>query len=105
MPGPLRRYNHDLLWRGVQMLSRRWGSRPVAPETMSGFMTSLPLPDARSAGESAAIALRDALLFEHRIEVDVSFWSDRSPPGSGAVEWCTRLSEYSDSLAGERMTS
>jgi isopenicillin-N epimerase len=67
----LREYNHTLVWRAATMLCERWGGRPVAPEAMTPFMSAVPLPDAFEVSEEAATRLRDALLFQHSIEVPV----------------------------------
>lgn len=67
----LREYNHTLVWRAATLLCERWGGRPVAPEEMTPFMSAVPLPDALEATAEAAQTLRDALLFQHSIEVPV----------------------------------
>jgi isopenicillin-N epimerase len=79
-----RAYNHDLLWRGVALLrdrlARHAAGEPVqvvAPETMSGSMTAIRLPPVFGGTTEAAHRLRDRLLFEHRIEVQVIGWRDR----------------------------
>ena len=79
-----RAYNHDLLWRGVELLRERWsrgegddGPAVMAPEAMSGAMAAVRLPARLGSDRAAAEALRDALLFEHGVEVSVFPWSDR----------------------------
>jgi len=66
-----RRYNHDLAWRAARLLADRWQTTLGVAEADIGTMVTLPLP--ASAGSSAADAsrLRDALLFDHSIEVQV----------------------------------
>ena len=65
------RYNHDLAWRGAQRLSECWHTRLGFGEADIGFMATVPLPDALGSSAEQAAALRDALLFEDRIEVHV----------------------------------
>ncbi len=94
----LRAYNHDLLWHGVEMLSRSWGTLPVAPEEMSAFMTSLPLPAGFDATDAEAEALRDALLTKYQIEVPVfaatgRLWVRLSVQVYNKVEDFVRLAE------------
>ncbi len=68
----MREHNHRLAWDSARELSRRWARPWITPESMVGCMASVPLP-ARFGPADAATAsrLRDALLFEHRIEVPV----------------------------------
>jgi isopenicillin-N epimerase len=65
------RYNHALAWRAARLLTERWGTQLPCAEHDVAFMATVPLPDAlgRTAGDAAAV--RDALLFEDRIEVQV----------------------------------
>jgi isopenicillin-N epimerase len=79
-----RAYNHDLLWRGVALLQQSWSHREpaeeqqaIAPESMSGSMTAVLLPRALGGDRAASEALRDALLFDHRVEVSVFPWRER----------------------------
>ncbi|MEE2777249.1 MAG: aminotransferase class V-fold PLP-dependent enzyme [Acidobacteriota bacterium] len=64
-------YNHDLLWRGVALLTERWGTAAVAPKAMSAFMIAVEMPARFAATKETGDRLRDQLLFEHRIEVPV----------------------------------
>ncbi|MEO8836871.1 MAG: aminotransferase class V-fold PLP-dependent enzyme [Caldimonas sp.] len=68
----MRAYNHRLAWQSAVRLAARWGRPWTTPESMIGCMASVPLP-ARFAPADAANAsrLRDALLFEHGIEIPV----------------------------------
>ena len=65
------RYNHDLAWRGAQLLADRWKTRLGFGEADIGFMATVPLPDALGASPGEAAMLRDSLLFDDRIEVQV----------------------------------
>jgi len=73
----IRRYNHDLAWGAARMLSERWGTRLPMGEAMVGAMATLPLPERCGSTKEDAARLRDALLFEDRIEVQLHSWSDR----------------------------
>ena len=66
-----RRYNHDLVWRAATRLADEWRTTLGVKESEIGTMVTLPLP--ASLGDSAADAsrVRDALLFDHSIEVQV----------------------------------
>jgi isopenicillin-N epimerase len=68
----MREHNHHVAWDAAEALSKRWARPWATPEAMVGCMVSVPLP-ARLGPADAATAsrLRDALLFEHRIEVPV----------------------------------
>jgi isopenicillin-N epimerase len=65
------RYNHDLAWRGAQLLADRWKTRLGFGEADIGFMATVPLPDVLGASPGEAAVLRDSLLFDDRIEVQV----------------------------------
>lgn len=73
----LRAYNHDLAWRGAHMLADRWGTRFEVPESMVGTMATIPLPERAGVKGEQAARLRDALLFEDRIEVQIHAWRGR----------------------------
>ncbi len=68
----MRSHNHALAWSGARRLAERWGRDLNVPEAMIGCMAAVPLP-ARLGPTDAATAqrLRDALLFEHGIEVPI----------------------------------
>ena len=68
----MREHNHRLAWQGARHLAERWGRRLSTPEAMVGCMVSVPLPERFGPPDpSTAQRLRDALLFEHGIEVPV----------------------------------
>jgi len=68
----MREWNHDLAWRSALRLGERWGRPWTTPEAMVGCMVTVPLPSRLGAGDAdRAQKLRDALLFEHRIEAPV----------------------------------
>jgi len=68
----MREYNHRLAWQSAQHLAERWGQRWTTPESMVGCMVTVPLPAGLGPADvQTAQRLRDALLFEHRIEAPV----------------------------------
>ncbi len=68
----MREHNHRLAWQSAQLLARRWGRPWTTPESMVGCMVTVPLPEHLGpADATTAQQLRDALLFEHGIEVPV----------------------------------
>ncbi len=67
----LRRYNHDLAWRGAQLCMARWGTELSLPDSLFASMVSIPAPDALGSTSEAASRLRDALLVDDHIEVQV----------------------------------
>jgi isopenicillin-N epimerase len=73
----VRSYNHALAWGAAQRLAEKWGTSFDTPESMIGTMASVPLPEAAGSTAEQASALRDALLFEDRIEVQVSAFRER----------------------------
>lgn len=67
----VREYTHDLAWRGANTLCDRWGTTlEIRPEHI-GAMVTLPLPERLGSTADDAAALRDALLFDDRIEVQL----------------------------------
>ncbi len=68
----MREHNHRLTWGTAERLASRWGYEWSTPESMIGCMATVPLPARLGAGDPAtAQRLRDALLFDHRIEAPV----------------------------------
>jgi isopenicillin-N epimerase len=68
----MREHNHRLAWLGAQRLAARWGRPWSTPEAMVGCMVTVPLPERFGPADAAtAQRLRDALLFEHGVEVPV----------------------------------
>jgi isopenicillin-N epimerase len=67
----VQRYNHSLAVDAARMLAARWNTRFEIDDADIGFMATVPMPDrCGSTGEDAA-RLRDRLLFERGIEVQV----------------------------------
>ena len=73
----IRAYNHDLAWAGAQRLADRWQTRFDVPESLVGTMATVPLPEPAGSTPAEALALRDALLFEDRIEVQMHAYRGR----------------------------
>jgi isopenicillin-N epimerase len=71
------RHNHALAWNGAQLLAERWASEFTTPETMIGTMATVALPEKLGSTEDDAATVRDALLFDHRIEVHVHAFRGR----------------------------
>jgi len=94
----VRAHNHGLAWEAAITLPRRWGTETPVDESLVGSMVTLPLPGSLGSTATDAARLRDALLFEDRIEVQIHAWRDRL--------W-TRISTqvYNDSSDLERLGS
>jgi len=73
----VRAHNHDLAWEAARLLSRRWGTKLGMGEEMVGTMATVPLPERLGSTQEDAARLRDALLFEDRIEIQLHAWRDR----------------------------
>ena len=73
----VRAHNHALAWEAAVTLPRRWGTETPVPESMVGSMVTLPLPHGLGSTEDDAARLRDALLFEDRIEVQIHAFRGR----------------------------
>ncbi len=64
-------YNHGLAWHGARLLAQAWGTELPVQEDSIGFMATVPVPLELGTTAQEAAVLRDALLAEHRIEVQV----------------------------------
>lgn len=73
----IRSHNHALAWDAGALLAKRWGTTIDVPESMIGCMIAVPLPPALGSTATDAARLRDALLFDDRIEVQVHAWHGR----------------------------
>jgi isopenicillin-N epimerase len=65
------RWNHELAWEGATALADAWGTTIPAQKGDVGFMVTVPLPVAFGSSPDDAARIRDALLFDHAIEVQV----------------------------------
>jgi isopenicillin-N epimerase len=70
-------YNHALAWRAGRMLSERLNVPLVQDESQIGTMITVPLPARAGTNVADAQGLRDALLFEDHIEVQLHALGER----------------------------
>ena len=73
----IRSYNHRLAWESAAFLSATLRTSFHAEESMVGSMATVPLPERMGSTREDAARLRDVLLFEDRIEVQVHAWRGR----------------------------
>lgn len=66
-----RAHNHALAWDGAHLVAHAVGTTFAVHKSLVGCMASLPLPPSLGTTKEDATRLRDALLFEHAIEVPV----------------------------------
>jgi isopenicillin-N epimerase len=92
----LRRHNHDLAWQAARELTARWRTPLERDEDSVGSMVTIALPEPLGSTVEDAARLRDALLEEDRIEIQIY--------GSHGRLW-TRISAqaYNDWSDIERM--
>ena len=67
----VRHYNHDLAWRAARHLTAVWNTSVGFDESVVGSMVTVPVPASVGSTKADAVRLRDRLLFEHNIEVQV----------------------------------
>ena len=67
----VRDYNHDLAITAARLLHDELGAELPAPESMFGTMVTLRLPARFGSADADANRLRDLLLFEDHIEVQI----------------------------------
>jgi isopenicillin-N epimerase len=67
----MQHYSHALAWEAAQILTRRWGDTPPAPEQMIGCMVTLPLPQALGQSREEAVRLQYALLYDYQLEAPI----------------------------------
>jgi isopenicillin-N epimerase len=73
----VRRWNHDLAWEAGRLLGEHWGTRLEVGRASVGTMVTAPLPPEMGATSEDAARLRDALLYEESIEVQMHAWGGR----------------------------
>ena len=73
----IRQHNHTLAWTGAHRLAERWGTAFDTPEELVGPMATVMLPERAGTTRAAAMAMRDALLFDDGIEVHVQAYRER----------------------------
>jgi isopenicillin-N epimerase len=67
----VRGHNHTLAKEAAALLADAWGVDHRIPDSMVGTMCSVPLPESFGSSREDAIVVRDRLLFEERIEIQV----------------------------------
>jgi isopenicillin-N epimerase len=73
----MRRYQHELAMETGRILTGRWGTVLDTPESMVGSMITVPMPASAGTSRDDAQRIRDALLYEERIEVQMHSFKDR----------------------------
>lgn len=92
-PERLRAYNHDLVVQGAGLFFERFAPELSLPKAMTAAMALAPLPAGLPAAKPDADALRDHLLFQHKIEVPIVPWAGRLWARTAAQVYC-ELSDY-----------
>ena len=98
----MRAHNHALAWNGAIRLAARWQRPWQTPESMVGCMAAVPLP--RRLDGADAQRVRDALWFDHGIEIavlarDGELWARVSAQVYNDDEDLERLADAVDALA------
>ena len=73
----VQRYNHALVWAGARRLAERWNVQLETPESLVGTMATVVLPESVGRTVDESLDVRDRLLFEHEIEVQLHSFRDR----------------------------
>ena len=74
---PSASHNHALAWNGARRLAERWDTDFVTPEALIGTMATVTLPEALGSTAADAATMRDTLLFDNRIEVQIHAFRGR----------------------------
>ena len=74
----MRKWQHDLAWEAGRILTSRWGTTLETPRSMIAAMITVPMPARAGSTDAEVQALRDALLYEDRIEVQMHAWRGRA---------------------------
>ena len=103
----LRDHNHDLAWAAARMLSARFETELATPESMIGTMATVALPQSLGTAREHAVALRNALLLEERIEVQMHaargrLWARVSAQAYNEMAEYVRLAEAVLARVGTR---
>lgn len=70
----MHQYQRALAWKAGEMLTSAWGTTITTPRSMIGAMITVPLPAGAASSDADVQALRDALLYEDRIELQLHWW-------------------------------
>ena len=73
----VQRYNHALVWAGARRLAERWNVQLETPESLVGTMATVVIPESVGRTVDESLDVRDRLLFEHGIEVQLHSFRDR----------------------------
>jgi isopenicillin-N epimerase len=73
----VRQHNHALAWDGARYLAGAWRTPFVTPEALVGTMATVMMPDSLGTSAEDAARVRDALLFDSSIEVQVHAFRGR----------------------------
>lgn len=73
----MRAWNHDLAYGTARTFTERWKLQIPAPESMYGSMVTIPLPERLGTTREAATKLKDALLYDERIETQLHEFAGR----------------------------
>jgi isopenicillin-N epimerase len=73
----MRAWNHALAWESACRLAERWGQTLPMREAQVGSMVTLPLPARFGETPEAIQRLKDALLYDDGIEVQMHAWKGR----------------------------
>ena len=89
--------NHALAWDTALRLTRDWGLPWTTPRPQVGSMVTVPLPESLGRGFEAAMALKDWLLAQARIEAQILAIDER-------LHWRFSAQAYNDESDVERFT-
>lgn len=103
----VRDYNHATVLQGAAVLADRFGSDYSPAHRQTAAMALAPLPDGFSPTRETADAVRDALLFEHRIEVPIIPFGERLWARLAAQVYCEEddFARLADALGALRPSS
>jgi len=73
----VQRYNQALVGAGARRLAERWNVQLETPESLVGTMATVVLPESVGRTVDESLDVRDRLLFEHAIEVQLHSFRDR----------------------------
>lgn len=73
----MRKYQHELAWESGRILQSKWGTSIETPRSMTAAMITVPLPERAGSTDADAQRIRDALLDEERMEVQMHAWRGR----------------------------
>jgi isopenicillin-N epimerase len=73
----VRDWNHELAWEAGRWLCAHWKTELGVRESDTGTMITVPLPASCGGTREDANRLRDALLFDDGIEIQLHAWNGR----------------------------